>query len=145
VLFFLLEAAPLQIVLHVVVLQPALPRLVTDRTIQRVVDKKKLHHCLANRQNLGTLGQYQHPLHHLCVASDLELGHLLDLDETHAAVTGNGKLRVIAIVRDRDADLSRCLDDGLAFGGSDLFTVDGEFNRIHKNQMTKNWSVGVLE
>ena len=133
VLLSLLEAAPLQIMLHVIVLQPALPRLVTDWTIQWVVDEEKLHHRFADRQNFRALGQYRHPLRHRRVTGNLELRHLLDLDETHAAVTGDGKLRVVAVVRDIDAYPRRHLDKIFAFGGDNLFAVDGELNRIHKS------------
>src|SRR5262247_2005 len=145
VLFSLLKAARLTVVLHVIILQPTLPRLVTDRTIQRVVNQKKLHHRFANRQHFRALGQDRHPFCRLGVTSDLELRHFLNLDEAHAAVAGDRQLRVIAIVRDVDAYLRRYLDKIFAFSGSNFFAVDSELNRIHKNQMTENWSVGVME
>src|SRR5262245_5515106 len=145
VLFSLLKAARLAVVLHVVVLQPTLPGLVTYRAIHRVVYQKKLHHRFANRQHFRALGQDRHPFRRLGVASDLELRHLLDLYETHTAVAGDRQLRVIAIVRDVDAYLRRYLDKIFAFSGSNFFAVDSELNRIHKNQMTENWSVGVME
>src|SRR5215510_2094738 len=145
VLLSLLEAAPLEIVRHVIILQPALPRLITDRAIQRVIYQKKLHHRLSNRQHFRALGQNRHPFRRLSVTSDLELRHFLNLDEAHAAVAGDRQLRVIAIVRDVDAYLRRYLDKIFAFSGSNFFAVDSELNRIHKNQMTENWSVGVME
>src|SRR5262249_850494 len=131
VLFSLLEAAPLTVVLHVIILQPTLPRLVTDRTIQRVVYQKKLHHCFADRQHFRALSQDRHPFCRLGVTGDLELRHFLDLDETHAAVTRDGKLPMIAIVRDVDAYVRRRLDDGLAFGGGYFLAVNSELNLIH--------------
>ena len=76
--------------LHVIVLQPALPGLVTDWTIQWMVDEKKLHHRFADCQNFRALGQYGHALRRLGVTGNLELRHLLDLDETHAAIAGDG-------------------------------------------------------
>src|SRR4029453_3499681 len=133
VLFSLLEAAVLPIMLHVVVLQPALPRLVTDWTIQRMIDEEKLHHRFADRQNFRALGQYRHHISHRHVTGNLKLRHLLDLDETHAAVTGDGKLRVVAVVRDIDAYPRRHLNKIFAFGADNLFAVDGELNRIHKS------------
>src|SRR5262245_7572860 len=145
VLLSFLEAARLTVMLHVIVLQPALPRLITDRTIQRMIYQKKLHHRFANRQHFRALGQDRHPFRRLGVASDLELWHFLDLDKAHAAVAGDGKLGVIAIMRNFDAYIRRRLDDGLAFGGGNFLAVDIELNRIHKNQMTENWSVGVME
>ena len=53
------------------------------------------------------------------IAGNLQLGHLLDFDDAHAAISRNRKLRVIAIVRDRDADIGRRLNDRLAFLGGD--------------------------
>src|SRR5262245_58262093 len=132
VLFFLLKAARLTVMLHVIVLQPTLPGLIADWTIQRVVYQKKLHHCFANRQHFRALCQDRHPFCRLGVTSDLELRHFLDLDETHAAVTRDGKLRMIAIVRDVDAYVRRRLDDGLPFGGGNFLAVDSELNRIHR-------------
>src|SRR5262245_6482114 len=133
VLLSLLKAARLTIVLHVIVLQPTLPRLVTDRAIHRVVYQKKLHHRFANRQDFRALGQDRHPFCRLGVTSDLELRHLLDLYETHTAVAGDGQLRVIAVVRDVDAYVRRRLDDGLPLGSGNFLAVDSELNRIHKN------------
>src|SRR5262249_57475988 len=89
VLLSFLEAARLTVVLHVVVLQPTLPGLVTYRAIHRVVYQKKLHHRFANRQHFRALGQDRHPFRRLGVASDLELRHLLDLYETHTAVAAD--------------------------------------------------------
>src|SRR5581483_8897690 len=53
------------------------------------------------------------------------------LDHAHAAIAGDGKLRVIAVARNRDADIDGRLNDGLAFGGDDFLAVDGDFYRIH--------------
>src|SRR5499433_3310474 len=131
VLFSLLKAARLTVVLHVIVLQPTLPRLVTDRTIQRVLYQKKLHHRSANRQHFRALGQDRHPFCRLGVTSDLELRHFRDLDETHAAVTRDGKLRMIAVVRDVDAYVRRRLDDGLPLGAANFLAVNSELNWIH--------------
>src|SRR5215470_2542633 len=110
------EDFALAVVLHVVVLQPTLPGLVTYRAIHRVVYQKKLHHRFANRQHFRALGQDRHPFCRLGVTSDLELRHFLDLDETHTAVTRDGKLWMIAVVRDVNAYVRRRLDDGFPFG-----------------------------
>src|SRR5688572_15120398 len=130
-LLSLLEPAVLQVMLHVIVLQPALTRLIADRAIDRMVDQKKFHHRLAHRYYLGTLGQYRHALGHLCVAGDLQLGHLLDFDQTHAAIAGDRKLRMIAVMRDRNSRLGRHLNDGLPFDGADFLAVDNNFYWIH--------------
>ena len=135
------EATRLAIVLHVVILQPALARLIADRTVHRMIDQQKFQHRFAHRQHLGTLGQNRHALGHLRVAGDLQLGHFLDLDHAHAAIARDGKLRMIAIARNRDADIVGRLNDRLAFGGDDFRPVDGDFYRIH----IEDWSNGVLE
>ena len=126
-----LEAALLAIVLHVIILEKALARLIADRTIHRMIDQQEFQHRLAHRQHFGTLGQNRHALGHLRVAGDLQLGHFLDLDHAHAAIARDGKLRMIAIARNRDADIVGRLNDRLAFGGDDFLAVDGDFYRIH--------------
>ena len=126
------EAACLQIMLHIIVLQPAFPRLVADRTVHRMIDEEKLHHRLPGGQNFRTLGQYRHPFSDLSVAGDLQLRHFLDFDETHAAVAGDGKLRMVTVIGNHDPHVGGRLDNGLAFGGADLFTVDVELNWIHE-------------
>jgi hypothetical protein len=125
------KAALLAVVLHVVILQPALAGLIADRTVDRVIDQQKLQDGFPRGQDFGTLRQDRHALGHLRIAGDLQLGHLLDLDEAHAAISRDGKLRVIAVVRDRHSHLRRHLDDGLAFGGNDFFTVEVDFYWIH--------------
>ena len=76
-----------------------------------MVDEEKLHHRLPDRQDFRTLGENRHPFHRLGIASDLKLGHLLDLDQTHAAVARDRKPRVIAIVRNSDAYIRGRLND----------------------------------
>src|SRR5688572_20107524 len=130
-LFSLLEPAVLQVMLHVIVLQPALTRLIAYWTIDRMVDQKKFHHRFAHRYYLGALGQHRHALGHLGVAGDLQLGHLLDFDQTHAAIAGDRKLGMIAVMRDRNPRLGRRLNHGLAFDGVNLLTVDIKFYWVH--------------
>src|SRR5215467_1823107 len=122
VLLARIEAAVLQIMFHVVILQPALPRLIADRTIEGVVDEQKLHHRFAHRQHLGTLG------HH-----------------AHAAISRNRKFGMITIMRDVDSHLRRGLNDGRPLRSGDLLTVDDDLNRIHKNENLKYWNIGLTE
>ena len=92
-----LEAALLAVVRHVVILQPALAGLIADRAVHRMIDQQELHHRFAHRQHLRALGQHRHAFRHLGVTGDLQLGHLFDLNQTHAAITRDRKLRVIAV------------------------------------------------
>src|SRR5215471_15175315 len=124
VLLARIEAAVLQIMLHVVILQPALPRLIADRTIEGVVDEQKLHHRFAH---------------------GLQLGHLLDLDHAHAAIARNRKFGMITIMRDVDSHLRRGLNDGRPLRSGDLLTVDDDLNRIHKNENLEYWNIGLTE
>src|SRR5688500_1226693 len=48
----LVEARPASIVLHVVVLQLALARLIADRAVDRMVDQQELHHRSARLEHL---------------------------------------------------------------------------------------------
>ena len=74
----------------------------------------------------------------LSIAGDLQLGHLLDLDHAHAAIAGDRKLGMIAIVRDRHPNIGRRLNHGLAFGRDDFFTVNGDFYRIHSSKKVED-------
>src|SRR5438128_1199405 len=145
-LFSLCEPARLQIMLHVVILQPALARLIADGTIERVINEKKLHHRFSDRQDFRALRQNRHTLRDHCVAGDLELGHLFDLDETHTAIARDRKFCVIAVVRNGDPHLRRRLNDGLTLGAGHLFTVNNNFNWIHESYIgvVECWSTGVL-
>jgi len=91
--------------LHVVILEPAFPRLVTDGAVQRVIDQEELHDTPSSLQDLRALCLDHHSVSDPGIAGDLELGHLFDLHQTHAAVAGNGELWVIAVVGDIDSRL----------------------------------------
>jgi hypothetical protein len=73
-------------VLHRVLLEPALPRLVADRTVERVVDEEELHHRRPRLLDLLVLGVDHHAVGDRRVAADDELRLLLDVHEAHAAV-----------------------------------------------------------
>jgi hypothetical protein len=117
------------VVVHVVLLQLALARLVADRTVDRVVQQEELEDGLLRRLRLLAGRVDDHALGHTRVARDLELRRLLDLDEAHAAVAGDREARVPAVVRDLDAGLVGRLDHRVAVGDLDLPAVD--FKRGH--------------
>jgi hypothetical protein len=130
-LFFFFEAAGLPVMLHIVVLEPALPGLIANGAVQRVIDEQELHDGLAHREDLGTLGQHGHALGDLRVAGNLQLGHFFDFHEAHAAIAGNRQFRMVTVVRDRNSRFSSRLNDGFALGGADFFAVDGDLDRFH--------------
>src|SRR5213076_1142808 len=67
------------------ILQLALACLVTDGTIERMIDEQQLEHAHAAAFRLRRLRAHHHALRHLRGAGDLELRGLLDVHEAHAA------------------------------------------------------------
>ena len=130
-LLSLYKSALFEIVLHVIILEQAFPRLVADRAVQRMVDEEKLHNGPSCLQDLGALRFDRHPLVHLCVTGDLEFGHLLYLHQTHAAVACNREFGVITVMGDGDPQIRGRLDHGLPLGRCDFLSVDDKFNRVH--------------
>ncbi len=123
------HAAPLPVVVHVVLLQLALARLVAHRAVDRVVDQEELEDRALRRPGLLARGVHHHAVRHARVTRDLELRHLLDLDQAHAAVAGDGETRVPAVVRDLDAEALGGANDGGAVLDRDPAAVD--LNRGH--------------
>ena len=104
------KARRLLIVLHVVILQLALARLIAHRAIDRMVDEQEFEHRFLRGLGLRALGVDHHALGDFGVARDLQLGRLLDLDQAHPAIADDGQRRMIAVVRDLDPDLLGGLD-----------------------------------
>jgi hypothetical protein len=111
-------------VLHVVVLQVALARLVTDRAIDGVVDEQELERGPVRLHRLLAVGLDHQAVRDRGVAGDLQLGRLLDLDQAHAAVAVHHQVGVPAEVGDLDAQHERGLDDRGPGRNLDLSTVD---------------------
>ena len=82
---------------------------------------------------LGALGVDDHAVGHLRVAGDLELGHLLDLDQAHAAVAVHGQVAVPAEVGDLDPRVGRGLDDRGPGGHLELPAVDRELGHYRSS------------
>src|SRR6185437_10538863 len=94
-----------------IVLKLALAGLIADRAIERVIDEQHLEHAFARLERFVRVD-----VHHLAFrdrrgAGGSELGRLLDLDQAHATHAGNGKSRVVAIVRDEHTGVLRGLED----------------------------------
>ena len=67
------------------ILKLALPTLVTDWTIQRVIDEQELHHTFARLDDLLAKRVDLHSLFNRGIARRLELGYAFDFDEADAA------------------------------------------------------------
>lgn len=84
---------------HGLVLQGAFAALVADGAIERVVDEQELHGAFAGVDGERAIGADAHVFGHRPVAGGDGFGHAFDLDQTHAAVAGNGEPIVVAEVR----------------------------------------------
>ncbi len=119
---------------HGLVLQVALPALVADRAVERVVDEQELHHAFARllhhrRLGVDDLGAAV-PVGRQIVdahgAGGDRLRHALHLDQAHAAVAGDRQALVIAEARDLDAGLLAGLDQRDAVLDLDGHAVDDQ-------------------
>jgi hypothetical protein len=118
------HTARLAVVIHVVILQFALTRLVADRAIHGMIHEQELENRrLGGLHPLG-LGAHDHPFGCARVTGDLQLGHLLDFDETHATVARHGQPGMEAIVRHLDTDCLRRLDEVETVFDRDGLSVD---------------------
>src|SRR5579885_122958 len=109
------------------ILQIALARLVADRTIQRVIDQQKLQRAAPGLENLLSPGVDHHALADRRSAGRLRrLGHLLDLDKTHAARAQRRHLGMIAINRYLDPRLLRSRPHQRSRRDRDRYVVDGQ-------------------
>ena len=123
-----LEAALRPSGAHGLVLQRALPALVADRTVQRVVQKQELHHTLLCV--VGDLGRALGADHHVVAdrngAGGLRLRLPLDLHQAHPTRGHGVQQRVVAEARDLDAELLGRADDQRAFLRGHRHPVDAE-------------------
>src|SRR5438093_13196860 len=94
-----------------------------------MINPKELEYSVLRRLRLLARRVHDHSAGHARVAGDLELRHLLDLDQAHAAVAGDGEAGVPAVVRDLDAEALGGADDGGAVLDRDPPAVD--LNRGH--------------
>ena len=112
---------------HRLVLQRALPALVADGAVERVIEEQELHHSLLRL--IGhlrrALGLDDHPVGDRDRARGLRLALALDLDQAHAACRDRVEERVIAKARDLDAHEFGHADDKHALGHANVDPVDG--------------------
>jgi hypothetical protein len=92
------------------VLKVALSSLIADRTIERMVGKDELEHRSMGIVDDGRGGAHAHPFVDRRAAGRLKFGHLFDFDQAHAAIGVRFELRVIAEMRNHDADTAGRFD-----------------------------------
>ena len=123
---FFLETAVVETILHVIVLQPTLAGLVTDGTIQRMIDEQEFKDPTAALDHPGGIRVHHHIIRHRRVAANFQFRAPLQLDEAHTAIAGDAQFGVIAIVRNDNAGLMRRLDNRGVIAGCNVLTVNGQ-------------------
>ena len=113
-----------QAMLHVVDLQPALPRLIAHRTIQRMIDEMKLHHRPPRLLHSRRVGEHHHALSRHRIARDRRPRRLLEVDHAQPTLPRDGQRRMVAVVRHLDAQPPCGFDKIRAGLDLDLFPVD---------------------
>ena len=109
----------------VVVLELALPGLVADGAVHRVIQQEELEHRTLALLHARVLGVDDHPLRHRGLAGRHQLRRVAHLHQAHAAVGGDGEALVVAVVGNVGADLLHRVDHVLAGLGDELLAVDG--------------------
>ncbi len=112
------------------ILQLALSALVTNRTIERMIDQQKLHHRLLRLDSLFTLGANDHALRYGRGARWHGLGHFFHIHQAHTATRSNAELLVIAKMGDIGASLVSGMHDHAAFNNVHFFAVEFDFNHV---------------
>ena len=108
------------------VLQLALAASVADGAVERVIAEEHLQSGFAGLGNLRSLGRDDHAFGDRCGARGLELRHLFDADDAHAAGGLQRETRVVAKGGNLDAGGLAGVDEQRACGRGKLFAVDGE-------------------
>jgi hypothetical protein len=126
----LIETGIVSPVLHIVVLQLTLTRLIADGAIEGMIKKEKLEDRLPVTESLGCLGPNHQALRDGSSAGRLKLGDLLDLYQAHPAVPHDRQTRVVAIVGDLDTGLPRGLDHSHPFRRLHGLAVDRQCHQF---------------
>ena len=100
-----------------------MPTLVTNRAIQRVIDKQKLHHRLLRFYRAIAVRVHHHALRHGRGASWQWFRRFFDLNQAHAAVGRDAEFAVVAKMRHMRADLLGSVHHRAAFGDFNFFAV----------------------
>ena len=107
-----------------VVLQLTLPRLVADRTVERVIDQQELQDGLPCIERFVAKHLHHLTLGHFGRAGDLQLRSAFDFHQTHAAHARDGQAGMVAIMRDQHPGLLGRLNHQRPLGNGDLDPLD---------------------
>ena len=108
------------------VLQFALSARVTHRAIQWVITEQQLDHRLARLAHFLVIAGDDHALGDHCGAGSLQLGHLFNLHQAHAASALQRQIGVITEGRYLNARTLAGLNQQRPRGSRKLFSVDSE-------------------
>src|SRR6476659_4476611 len=108
-------------------LERALPALVADRAVERMVDQQELDDRVLRLVDAIGLGVDHHPVADRGGAGGLQLRHSLDLDQAHAAGPDRlAELRLVTEDRDLDVALLGGVDQHRPLRRGDLAAVDDQ-------------------
>src|SRR5205823_2907622 len=99
---------------------------IADGAIKGVIAEQQFDHALARLLDLVTLRGDDHAFADDCGACSLQLWHLLNLHQAHAAGALQRKIRVIAERRHFDADSLTSLNEKSAGGCRDRLAINRE-------------------
>ncbi len=115
------------------VLQLALAAGIADGTIEGMVGEHQLEHGLTGLRDFGAFSGDDHALGDRRGAGGLELGHLLNADDAHAAGGLERKAGVVAEGGNLDAAGAAGFNEQRARGRGELLAVDSEGNVSHSD------------
>jgi hypothetical protein len=118
-----------------IILQFTLAGFVADRAIEWMINKEKFHHILAAFDGFIRNRLHDHAFGDRRGAGNLQLPHLFNFDQTHAAIACNSQRRVPAKMRDVDPVVERSLNDRLPRLRFVFVSVDSDFRRVCKITM----------
>ena len=112
------------------ILEVALSALIADRAIQRMIGQDEFEHRLVGVIDDRRGGPNGHAFGRHGAARGLELRHLFDFDQAHAAVRIRLEFRMVAEVRNHHADPASGFDHQGAFRHGDGNAVDRQANGV---------------
>ncbi len=114
------------------VLQFALAARIAHRAVERMVAEQQLQHGLARLLDLVALGADHHALGDRRGAGRLQLGHLLDFHQAHAAGALQRQAGVVAEGRHLDACALAGLNEERSRGNGEFLAVNSKSYVSHK-------------